>query len=148
VLVVIAAAMWVLLDHTSYGRYLHATGYNPEAARLTGVDTGKETFKAFAIGGVLAAVAGVLLTANQGSAAPDAAATFLLPAFAAAFLSTVVLSAGRFTVWGAVVGGTFLVWVSQGLIVGGLPFTWTDIVNGAVLASAVAMSTVLRRRTG
>jgi ribose/xylose/arabinose/galactoside ABC-type transport system permease subunit len=148
VLLVIATAMWVLLDHTSYGRYVHATGYNPEAARLTGVATGKETFKAFAIGGVLAAVAGVLLTANQGSAAPDAAATFLLPAFAAAFLSTVVLSTGRFTVWGAVVGGTFLVWVSQGLIVGGLPFTWTDVVNGVVLASAVAMSTVLRRRTG
>jgi ribose/xylose/arabinose/galactoside ABC-type transport system permease subunit len=75
------------------------------------------------------------------------AASFLLPAFAAAFLSTVVLSNGRFTVWGALVGGTFLVWVSQGLIVGGLPFTWTDVVNGTVLVIAVALSTVFFRRT-
>ncbi len=84
---------------------------------------------------------------RQGSASPDVAVGFLLPAFAAAFLSTVVLSTGRFTVWGAIIGGTFLVWISQGLIVGGLPFTWTDVVNGVVLVIAVALSTVFFRRT-
>jgi ribose/xylose/arabinose/galactoside ABC-type transport system permease subunit len=141
VLLAIGLIMWVLLAHTTYGRYLHATGYNPEAARLAGVDPGRETIKAFVIGGVLAA-------ANQGSASPDVATGFLLPAFAAAFLSTVVLSTGKFTVWGALIGGTFLVWVGQGLIVGGLAFTWTDVVNGVVLVIAVALSTVFfRRRT-
>ena len=87
----------------------------------------------------------MLLAAGQGSAPVDAAAGFLLPAFAAAFLSTVVFSNGQFTVWGTLIGGTFLVWVSQGLIIGGLPFTWTNVVNGAVLIAAVAVSTVLRR---
>jgi ribose/xylose/arabinose/galactoside ABC-type transport system permease subunit len=147
VLLVIALAVWVLLNHTTFGRYLHATGSNPEAARLAGVDPSKETIKGFVLGGLLAATAGILLAANQGSASPGVATGFLLPAFAAAFLSTVVLSTGRFTVWGALVGGTFLVWVSQGLIVGGLPFTWTDVVNGVVLIIAVALSTVFFRRT-
>jgi ribose/xylose/arabinose/galactoside ABC-type transport system permease subunit len=148
VLLIIGLAIWVLLGHTTFGRYLHATGSNPEAARLAGVNPGKETMRAFVIGGLLSAVAGILLAANQGSASPDVATGFLLPAFAAAFLSTVVLSVGRFTVWGAIVGGTFLVWVSQGLIVGGLPFTWTDVVNGVVLVSAVALSTTyFHRRT-
>ena len=146
-LLVIALIVWVLLSHTTFGRYLHATGSNAEAARLAGVNPGKETIKAFVLGGLLAAVAGIFLAANQGSASPDVAVGFLLPAFAAAFLSTVVLSNGRFTVWGALVGGTFLVWVSQGLIVGGLPFTWTDVVNGVVLVIAVALSTVFFRRT-
>jgi putative multiple sugar transport system permease protein len=146
VLLAIALAMWVLLGHTTFGRYVHATGSNPEAARLAGVNPGKETIRAFVIGGLLAAIAGVVLAANQGAASPDVATGFLLPAFAAAFLSTVVLSVGRFTVWGAIVGGTFLVWVSQGLIVGGLPFTWTDVVNGIVLIVAVALSTVFFRR--
>jgi ribose/xylose/arabinose/galactoside ABC-type transport system permease subunit len=146
VLLIIALVIWVLLGHTTFGRYLHATGSNPEAARLAGVNPGRETVKAFVLGGVLAAVAGVILAANQGSASPDVATGFLLPAFAAAFLSTVVLSTGRFTVWGALIGGTFLVWVSQGLIVGGLPFTWTDVVNGVVLVIAVALSTVFFRR--
>ena len=87
-----------------------------------------------------------MLAANQGSASPGVAPGYLLPAFAAAFLSTVVLSTGRFTVWGTIIGGTFLVWVSQGLIVGGLAFTWTEVVNGVVLVLAVAVSTVLRKR--
>ena len=42
--------------------------------------------------------------------------------------------------------GAFLVWVTQGLIVGGVPFTWTDVINGVVLVAAVAVSTIFRRR--
>jgi ribose/xylose/arabinose/galactoside ABC-type transport system permease subunit len=145
VLLAVGMIVWVLLSYTTFGRYLRATGSNAEAARLAGVNPGKETIKAFALGGLLAALAGVLLAANQGSASPDVATGFLLPAFAAAFLSTVVLSTGRFTVWGTLIGGIFLVWVSQGLIVGGLAFTWTNVVNGVVLVLAVALSTVLRR---
>jgi len=147
ILLIVGLLVWVLFTRTTYGRYLHATGSNPEAARLAGVNPEKETIKAFVLGGFLAALAGIILAANQGSASPDAGVGFLLPAFAAAFLSTVVLSTGRFTVWGALVGGTFLVWVSQGLIVGGLAFTYTDVVNGVVLVLAVALSTTLGRRS-
>lgn len=147
ILLIVGLLVWVLFTRTTYGRYLHATGSNPEAARLAGVNPEKETIKAFVLGGFLAALAGIVLAANQGSASPDAGVGFLLPAFAAAFLSTVVLSTGRFTVWGALIGGTFLVWVSQGLIVGGLAFTYTDVVNGVVLVLAVALSTTLGRRS-
>ncbi|MGA7395991.1 MAG: ABC transporter permease [Solirubrobacterales bacterium] len=146
VLVIIGLILWVLLRYTTYGRYIHATGSNPEASRLAGVKTDKETIIAFVIGGLLAASAGVLLAANQGAASPGIGVGFLLPAFAAAFLGTVIMSTGKFHVWGTLIGGTFLLWVTQGLIVGGLPFTWTDIVNGTVLVAAVAVSTVFRRR--
>jgi ribose/xylose/arabinose/galactoside ABC-type transport system permease subunit len=144
-LLAVALAVWTALNHMTFGRHLQATGSNPEAARLAGVNTDRTTVSAFVIGGVLAALAGVVLAASQGSASPGVAAGYLLPAFAAAFLSTVVLSTGRFTVWGTVIGGTFLVWVSQGLIVGGLEFTWNEVVNGVVLVLAVAFSTVFRR---
>ncbi|MCK9248315.1 MAG: ABC transporter permease [Solirubrobacteraceae bacterium] len=144
-LLVVGLGLWTLITQMTYGRHLHATGANPEAARLAGVRTERVTVQAFVIGGVLAALAGIVLAANQGSASPDVAAGYLLPAFAAAFLSTVVLSSGRFTVPGTIIGGTFLVWVSQGLIVGGLEFTWNEVVNGVVLAVAVAFSTVFRK---
>ncbi|MBF6619740.1 MAG: ABC transporter permease [Patulibacter sp.] len=144
-LLAVALAVWTALNHMTFGRHLQATGSNPEAARLAGVKTDRTTVAAFVIGGVLAALAGVVLAASQGSASPGVAAGYLLPAFAAAFLSTVVLSTGRFTVWGTIIGGTFLVWVSQGLIVGGLEFTWNEVVNGVVLVLAVAFSTVFRR---
>jgi ribose/xylose/arabinose/galactoside ABC-type transport system permease subunit len=146
VLALIGLILWVVLRYTTYGRYLYATGANPEAARLAGVKTDRETITAFVIGGLLAATAGVLLAANQGAASPDIGTGFLLPAFAAAFLGTVIMSTGRFHVWGTLIGGTFLVWVTQGLIVGGVPFTWTDVINGVVLVAAVAVSTIFRRR--
>jgi ribose/xylose/arabinose/galactoside ABC-type transport system permease subunit len=147
VLLIVAILMWLLLDHTTYGRYLRATGSNSVAANLAGIKSGKETFKAFVLGGMLAALAGIILGASQGTASPGAAVPYLLPAFAAAFLSTVILSTGRFHVWGTLIGGTFLVWVAQGLIVGGLPFTWTEVVNGVVLLIAVAFSSVFKSRS-
>lgn len=145
VLLVIALILWIAIRMTVFGRNVQATGSNAEAARLAGVRTDRTTIGAFMIGGLLAAVAGVLLGAGQGAASPDGAASFLLPAFGAAFLSTVIFSSGRYTVPGTVIGGIFVVWVSQGLIVGGVPFTWGSVVNGVVLIAAVGISTASRR---
>ncbi len=145
VLLVVTLIVWLALELTVSGRNTYAVGDNSEAARLAGVKVERTTIKAFVLGGMLAGTAGVFLLANQGSAVPDDAAAFLLPAFAAAFLSTVLFSTGRFNVWGTLVGGVFLEWVSQGLIAGGVHYTWTGIVNGAVLILAVAFSTTFRR---
>jgi ribose/xylose/arabinose/galactoside ABC-type transport system permease subunit len=148
VLLVVAFLLSLLLGHTLFGRYLYATGSNEKAARLAGVDVERKQMTAFVMSALLAASGGVMLAANQGSAAANVGDSFLLPAFAAAFLSTVMLSAGRFHIWGTVLGGAFLTWVSQGLIVGGVPFTWTSVINGVVLAAAVALSSLLRQRIG
>jgi len=146
-LLLTAFILWVTLEYTTFGRQLRAIGSNRAGAELAGVRSQRQVVKAFVIGGVLAGLAGVLLSASQGSATPDAAANFLLPAFAAAFVSTVVLSHGRFTVPGTISGGIFIVWVGQGLIVGGIPATWIDVVNGVVLIGAVALSTAMRRQS-
>jgi ribose/xylose/arabinose/galactoside ABC-type transport system permease subunit len=144
--IVAGFVLWIMLEFTTFGRYLRASGSNRTAATLTGVRVQREVMKAFVLGGVMAALAGICLAASQGTAAPDVAGSFLLPAFAAAFLSTVVFSRGRFTVWGTIIGGMFVVWVSQGLIVGGLSPNWTDLVNGVVLVAAVALSSLLRHQ--
>jgi ribose/xylose/arabinose/galactoside ABC-type transport system permease subunit len=141
----IAFGMWVLLEYTTFGRHLRAMGSNRSAAVLAGVNAERQVMKSFMIGGFLAALSGVVLAATQGSASPDIAGSFLLPAFAYAYLSTVVLSNGRFTVPGTIIGGIFVIWVGQGLVVGGLAATWVPIVNGIVLIAAVALSTALRR---
>ncbi len=62
------------------------------------------------------------------------------------FLSTVIFSSGRFTVMGTLLGAIFLVWIGQGLVVGGVSFQWTTVVNGLMLVIAVAVATFLRRR--
>jgi ribose/xylose/arabinose/galactoside ABC-type transport system permease subunit len=145
ILLLVAFLMWVLLQNTTYGRHIQAIGSNRSAALLAGVNVRRQVMKSFVLGSTIAALAGVLLGASQGSASPDIAASFLLPAFAAAFLSTVILSDGRFTVLGTILGGVFVIWVGLGLILGGLPATWLSVVNGVVLIAAVALSTALRR---
>lgn len=144
ILYCVTMTLWIMLRYTTFGRELYAVGGNPVAARLAGVGVGRRTTAAFVLSGTLAGAAGVILAANQGSASPDIAVPYLIPAFASVFLSTVLFSTGRFHVWGTVLGGYLLVMVSQGLIIAGLPFTWTDVVNGVVLAFAVAFSTALR----
>jgi ribose/xylose/arabinose/galactoside ABC-type transport system permease subunit len=146
-LLCVATILWAVMRYTTFGRSLRATGSNAVAARLAGVRTQRVTVLAFVIGGLLASLSGLSLASLNGSASPGVAVPFLLPAFAAAFLSTVLFSRGQFTIWGTVAGGVFLVWVAQGLIVGGLAFTWTDVVNGVVLVCAVALSTMFRKTT-
>jgi ribose/xylose/arabinose/galactoside ABC-type transport system permease subunit len=144
-LLAITFVLWVVMRYTTFGRYLYATGGNAEAAELAGVNVKRMKSAAFIISSTLAALAGVVLASIQGSASPGIAVGYLLPAFAAAFLGTVILSTGRFHIWGTLVGGIFVIWVGQGLIVGGVSFTWTDVINGIVLVVAVSLSTVLRR---
>jgi ribose/xylose/arabinose/galactoside ABC-type transport system permease subunit len=139
--------IWVVLKFTAFGRGLYAIGGNAVAARLSGVKVNRSIAIAFVTSGTLAALAGIVLSANQGSATPGIADSFLLPAYAAAFLSTVILSNGRFHIWGTFIGAMCVVYISQGLVLGGVKFTWTAVINGAVLVVAVGVSTTLRRRS-
>ena len=116
------------------------------AAKVAGIRTDAITILVFVISGTVAAFSGVLLAAVQGSAVPGIADALLLPAYAAVFLSTVLISRGRFHVWGTLIGGLFLVFVSTGLIEGGVSFTWTQVINGAVLVATVSLSSLLRRK--
>ena len=146
ILLGVALGNWVLLRLTRFGRQLYATGGNPVAARLAGIKVTRMTTLAFVASGFFAALAGIILAADQGTAVPGIADGYLLPAYAAAFLSTVILSNGRFHIWGTIAGGLAVVYISQGLVTGGVSYTWTDLINGLVLIVAVAMSTSLRRR--
>ncbi len=146
ILLSVALGNWVLLRLTRFGRQLYATGGNPVAARLAGIKVNRMTTLAFVASGFFASLAGIILAADQGTAVPGIADGYLLPAYAAAFLSTVILSNGRFHIWGTIVGGLAVVYISQGLVTGGVSYTWTDLINGLVLIVAVAMSTSLRRR--
>jgi len=144
-LLFVALANWAVLRFTRFGRSIYATGGNPVAARLSGIKVNRMTTLAFVASAFFAAAAGVILAADQGTAVPGIADNYLLPAYAAAFLSTVILSHGRFHIWGALVGGTALVYINQGLATGGVSFLWTNLINGIVLIVAVSVSTGLRR---
>src|SRR5690606_11193387 len=100
----IAAILWLFLDKTEAGRYMYAIGGNPEAARLAGIRTKFLRLIAFVVVAVTAAIVGLLLSSNSGSYSPSFGASFLLPAFAAAFLGSAMLRPGQFNIPGTVIG--------------------------------------------
>jgi len=141
----LAAVLWLVMTYTTFGRNLYAVGSNPRAAEYAGINVAGHKMAAFALAGMLAGMAGVMLAASQGAAIQSSADGFLLPAYSAAFLSTVLISRGRFHIAGAVLGALVLVYVASGLTVGGVPYTWSDVFNGVVLIAAVALSSVVRK---
>ncbi|MFF5257956.1 ABC transporter permease [Actinomadura viridis] len=140
--------VWTVMKYTAVGHAIYAVGGNPNAAAFAGIRVRAVSLCLFVFSGTIAALAGILIASQQGSAAPGVADPLLLPAYAGAFLSTVILSRGRFHIWGTVAGSIALVYVTDGLVVGGVPYTWTQVINGAVLIVTVALSTFLQRRPG
>jgi ribose transport system permease protein len=142
--ILVAAVVYFALDHTPFGRYLHATGAGREAAKLAGVRTGVLLAIAFVLAGLASAVAGIMQTAALGSANPDVGSQYLLPAFAAGFLGATAFKPGRFNVLGTVVALYVLAVGVAGLSQLGAPLWVSPVFNGLALVVAVAVS--VRRR--
>lgn len=143
-LLVLALIVWWLLEHTPAGRYIYATGGNPEAARLSGVQVGKWTWLSLLLSGTIAAIAGVFYSSLFGPSLTFGGA-LLLPAFAAAFLGSTQLKPGRFNVWGTLIAVYVLATGVKGLqFVTGEQWL-NDMFNGVALIVAVAFA-VWRQR--
>ena len=96
--------------------------------------------------GLIAAAAGVLYTGTAGAADPTSGATFLLPAFAAAFLGTTTITPGRFNPWGTFIAVYFLVTGITGLAIMGVQ-TWVqNVFYGGALVIAVTASQIVKMR--
>lgn len=141
----IAIVLWYLLEHTPPGRWIYATGGNPEAARLAGINTKGITVATLIIGSSVAAIAGVLVTATAASSDPATGPGYLLPAFAATFLGSTQIRNGQFNVWGTVIAVYVLAIGVKGLQLGGAPVWLPDLFNGVALAIAVAMARYRRK---
>ena len=138
--VVASLVLWVVLEYTVIGRQMRATGANRAAARLSGIHTGRARVTAFVAAGVLAAIGGVLVTAQVGAADASSGPGYLLPAYAAAFLGATAIRPGFFNVWGTLIA-IFLVAIGiTGLQLKGAQTWVTPVFNGGVLLLAVAVS--------
>jgi ribose transport system permease protein len=146
VLAAIAWFAWYLLEHTPFGRYLHAVGGNPAAARLVGLDVDRIVVQSFVVAGALVGLGGVLQVARQGGGNPQVGMYFMMPALSAAFLGATSIQPGRFNVPGTILAVFFLATSVSGLALAGVD-NWVEaIFNGTALVVAVALSTVLSRR--
>jgi ribose transport system permease protein len=147
-LIVLALIVWYVLDHTPFGRNLYATGAGREAARLSGVPTSRIIFITFLVSALFATIAGVVYGARLGSGPPNTGASYLLPAYASAFLGSTMIKPGRFNVPGLIVA-LFIVAVGiNGLQLYGIPFWVVDTYQGVVLIVAVVLARTKTSRKG
>lgn len=138
-----AAALLVLhvfLSHTEPGRYMYAIGGNAEAARLSGVRVRLLVASGFAIVGLTAGLAGVLLTSQAGASNPSTGLGLLLPAYAAAFLGSSLFRIGVFTPVGTAIGAVYLQMIAAGLTLLNLSGPLVSIIQGAILVGAIAVA--------
>jgi ribose transport system permease protein len=141
----VAVLVGVLLGKTEVGRYMYAIGNSPEAARLAGLRSRGLRTAGFVVVAVSSTVAGVLLTSQGGASTPQQGVSYLLPAFAGAFLGSAVFKPGQFNVPGTVVGVLFLGTVQTGLTIMNFSTAVIDIVQGAILIAAILLSQFDRR---
>jgi ribose transport system permease protein len=136
----VALVVFYALEQTTTGRRWYAIGFDPEVARLAGVRVQALQIVAFLVSAGISGLAGILITARVSSASPDSGPSYLLPAFAAAFLGATQFRRGRFNAWGAIVAVLLLGTGTVGLSLAGAP-TWApDVFQGVVLIAAMALT--------
>ena len=148
VALVLAVALWFVLEHTAVGRYLFATGGAREAARLAGVQTDRYLWGSLVTSATFASLGGVLVAMQFGSTQAQSGAPYLLPAFAAAFLGSTQFKK-RFNVWGTVFAVLVLQSGVKGLQLAGVGTTWIEsLFFGVALIVAVGFSSYRKRVHG
>jgi len=145
---VVAIAIWFLLEHTATGRRLYATGFNPDAARLAGVRTDRLRFMSLIVCGGLSGLAGIVLASTISSGSPTAGTPYLLPAFAAAFLGATQFKHGRFNSFGTLLAVLLLGTGTTGLGLANAPQWAESMFVGVVLIASLAVTGIQRRGTG
>ncbi len=146
VLAVTFLTVYVILNHTPFGRSIYAVGGNAEAARLCGIAVGRVRVLSLAITGTLAALSGVLLSSRMMSGNPTVAAGWELDVIAAVIVGGTSLRGGSGSVWGTLVGVVFI-----GVIVNGMRLLDVHedgqlIGRGVIIVLAVLLTRLRRNR--
>ncbi|NPV65862.1 MAG: ABC transporter permease [Anaerolineae bacterium] len=142
---VIVALAYLLLTQTRFGLHVYAIGGGEETARLAGVAVNRVKLLTYGISGLLAGLAGLLLTARLWSAQPQVAVGFELNAIAAAVLGGVSLFGGVGSVLGAVVGALIVGVLGNGMNLLRVASYPQQVIQGIVLVLAVAVDMYTKR---
>ena len=121
VMIVLAIIIYIVIEYLPVGRYLYASGGNPQAARLAGVRVNRVVFGSLVASSLVAGITGVVLAARIGTASPDIGPSYLLPAFSAVFLGSTQIKPGRVNVIGTLVAIYLLATGVKGLQLAGAP---------------------------
>lgn len=148
ILLVVTVGMTIVAQRTRFGRYIYATGGNPEAAELSGINTRFLTVKIFALMGALTGISAIIASARLGAVDVGLGTLDELRVIAAAVIGGTALSGGFGTIYGAVIGALIMQSLQSGMASVGVDAPLQSIVVGFVLVFAVWVDIIYRRKTG
>jgi len=149
VLIWIAAVLFIydyITKNTAIGRYLYAVGGNEKATRLSGINTKKVYFLAYANMGFLAALAGILTVARASSAQPTYGQGYEMDAIAACFVGGASAYGGVGSMAGVVIGAVLMGVINQGMSIMGVSANYQKVVKGIVLLVAVMFDVLSKKQ--
>jgi ribose transport system permease protein len=138
-MVAVFAVIWWVLTFTPFGRYVYASGGNPDASRMLGIPVDRTQISLYIVSGFAGALAGIVVAAMLGAAAPNAVGGYLLTVIAAIILGGTSLFGGRGSVWGTLLAVLILGTLNNGLTLLNISSFWQDVTKGAVLLLAVGL---------
>lgn len=141
----ICILLWYFLEFTAIGRRMLFVGRGRTVAKLSGVHVGRLRCGALIASGTLSAGAGIVYAGSSGAADPTSGSSFLLAAFAAAFLGATSIVPGRFNPWGTFIAVYFLATGITGLAFYGVESFVQDLFYGGALVAAVALAQLAKR---
>ncbi|WP_373505174.1 sugar ABC transporter permease [Aestuariivirga sp.] len=141
----VGAVMTFIAGRTRFGRYVYASGGNPEAAILAGINTKMLTVKVFALMGFLVGVSAIISSARLDAATNALGGLNELYVIAAAVIGGTSLAGGLGTIYGAILGALMMQSIQSGMGLLNLPAAFQNIVVGSVLVIAVWLDQIYRR---
>lgn len=141
-----ALVMHVVLAYTRFGRHIYAVGGNLEAARLSGIRSDRVLIAAYVVAGLMAGLAGILLTSRLGTASPAALPGVELDAIAAVIIGGTRMSGGFGSIPRTLVGVFILTSLTSALVILQVATYWQGVLKGAIIIIAVAVDVAFNRR--
>ena len=144
-LIVLAGIFWYILQHTAWGRHVHAIGDDPEAAILSGIKTDRTLISVYAVAGLICGFAGWVAIGRVGSISPIAFEEINLATITAVVIGGTSLFGGRGSIPGSVLGALIVGVFTTGLSLAGVDDYWQMFAVGNLVLIAVALDQWLRR---
>jgi fructose transport system permease protein len=144
-LVLLAIAVWYLLNRTAFGRHVYASGDDPDSARLAGISTNRTLIGVYALAGVICAIAAWALIGRIGSVSPQAGQTANLDSITAVVIGGTSLFGGRGSIVGTLIGALIVGVFRNGLALSGLDVLWQEFAVGVLIIVAVTLDQWIRR---
>jgi len=144
-MIILALVVSYVLTRTAFGRHVYATGDDPDAARLSGINTDRTLLAVYALAGFVCAIAAWVLIGRIGGVSPQAGLTANLDSITAVVIGGTSLFGGRGSIIGTLFGALIVGVFRNGLALSGLEVLWQDFAVGVLIIVAVTIDQWIRK---